>query len=323
MVWSDPEILKLSREFVTVAEEVHFIYPEGTRNIERLAGNPAHEFFKRFGESMPKEDWNHPGTKQGIYMIGPDAEYLEGSGAISGGIEPMRARLKAGLERWKTLSREKKYANKRVPKVTNIVVPKLAAKPLVFRVFLRDLPRGKRDSSGRRFTPSDLRGIWPDFTKWAWNINWISFDDPAPLLPKGKEVQRVDSALFRRICREVLIDNVRGQQPAWKDAQVRLAELTMKRLKKKNGRITIEYRGKAEMESGSRKYAPSLYGQAVWNIEKGRFDSFNLVAIGDREGAGPFNQRSRDPGPAPMGIALTLFRPEESAKKRGRGTRRR
>ena len=76
MVWSDPEILKLSREFVTVAEEVHFIFPEGEGNLTRIAGDPAHEFFKRYGEGMPRGDWNDPGTKQGIYMIGPDAGHL-------------------------------------------------------------------------------------------------------------------------------------------------------------------------------------------------------------------------------------------------------
>ena len=59
-------------------------------------------------------------------------------------------------------------------------------KPMVFRVFLRDLPRAKGDSSGRRFTKADLRGMWLDFTKWAWNVNWIAFDDPRAFLPRGK-----------------------------------------------------------------------------------------------------------------------------------------
>lgn len=316
MVWSDPEILKLSREFVTVAEEVHFIYPEGSANLERLAGDAAHEFFKRFGQSMPKNDWNDPGTKQGIYMIGPDAEYLEGSGAISGGLDQVRKRLRLALERWRVLSAKKKYANKPLPRVRNVAVPEIKDAPLVFRVFLRDLPRGETDQSGRRFRKGDLRGIWPDFTQWAWNINWLKIEDPSQLVPKSKEEQPVSSKLFRRICREALVDNVRGQNPKWRDAHVQLAELTMKLVKKKAHRLVIEYRGKAEMESGQQKYAPSLYGQALWNAKERRFESFDLIAIGDRRGAGRFNQRASDPGPAPMGVALTLHAPKKPKRRR-------
>ena len=316
MVWSDPEILKLSREFVTVAEEVHFIYPEGAGNLERIQGDPAHEFFKRFGQAMPKEDWNDPGTKQGIYMIGPDAEYLEGGGAISGGLDEVRRRLRIALDRWKKLRREKKYENQPVPRVTNITVPDMREKSLVLRVFLRDLPRGKRDRSGRRFTKADLRGIWPDFTKWAWNINWIAIGDPKALVPDSKEETPVTSSLFRRLCRETLVDNVRGQNPAWRPEDVRLAELTMRRIKEKGDRVIVEYRGRAAMDSKRQKYAPELYGRAVWNLEDEAFESFDLLAIGDREGAGNFNQRSSDPGPAPMGIVLSLHRPAKSAAPR-------
>lgn len=318
MVWSDPEILKLSREFVTVAEEVHFIYPEGAGNLERLQGNPAHEFFKRYGEAMPKDDWNDPGTKQGIYMIGPDAEYLEGGHAISGNFEEVRRRLRTALERWKALSREKKYANERVPRVDNITVPDMVGQPLVFRVFLRDLPRGERDRSGRRFTKADLRGIWPDFVQWAWNVNWIALDDPQHLVTDREEPVAVESAAFRKLCREALVDNVRGQNPHWRDEHVKLAELTMRRLKTQKGRWLIEYRGRAEMDSGSQKYAPELYGLGVWDPKEKAFEKLELVSIGDREGAGVFNQRRQDPGPAPMGVALVLFRADEASNSRKR-----
>ena len=78
---------------------MHFLYPEGEANLRRAAGRPAHEFFKSYGERMPAEDWNDPGTKQGVYMIGPDAEYLEGGHAISGNAEDVRRRLRTALDR--------------------------------------------------------------------------------------------------------------------------------------------------------------------------------------------------------------------------------
>lgn len=321
MVWSDPEIQKLSREFVTVAEEVHYIYPEGSSHLERLAGDPAHEFFKRYGQSVPEDDWNDPGTKQGIYMMGPEGEYLEGGGAISGNADAMKRRLRAALKRWQTLRREKGYANKPVPQVRSGSLPRIAKKSLVLRVFLRDLPRGERDDSGRRFQPADLRGRWLDFTKWAWNVNWIGFDDPSKLVPRSKDPEVVESELFRRVCREVLVDNVRGQNPRWRGTDVRLAELTMRVTKKRAQRIFIEYRGKAELRSEQQKFAPLLYGRAVWNSATEEFEAFDWVALGAREGAGTFNQRSTDPGPAPMGVLLTLFQPS-AAPSEGPARRR-
>jgi hypothetical protein len=294
---------------------VHHIYPEGAGNLARAKGKPAHEFFKKFGQAMPKKDWNDPGTKQGVYMIGPNAEYLEGGGAISGNMDAVRKRLRNALDRWNVLRKKQKYANKPVPETTNIVVPAMAGKPLVLRVFLRDLPRGKKDDSGRRFTERDLGGLWIDFTKWAWNLNWLGLDDATVLVPKGKKLEPVKSAVFRRICREALVDNVRGQNRGWRDQQVKLAELTMLRLKDTAGNWNIEYRGKASMESGNAKFAPKLYGRGVWNPKKRQFESLEIVAIGEREGAGRFNQRERDRGPAPMGVALVLYRAEQSTSK--------
>ncbi len=300
----------MSRQFVTVAEEVHFIFPEGAGNLNRVKDEPAHKFFREYGESMPAGVWNDPGTKQGIYMIGPNAEYLEGGGAISGEADDMRRRLRTALERWKVLRKEKKYKNRRVPPTKNIAVPSVTGKPLALRVFLRDLPRGGADKSGRRVTKEDLRGIWPDFTQWAWNINWTSVEDPSALVPAGDDRQPVSNELFRRLCRDVLVDNVRGQTPRWRTEQVQLAELTMQRVATKRGRWVIEYQGRAAMDSGTLKYEPTLYGRGLWNPKKSRFEELEIVAIGNREGAGTFNQRGNDPGPAPMGVALILHRDE-------------
>ena len=83
MVWSDARLAELSREFVTVADEVYMLYPEDEWNLARVKDTPQHKFFKRFGESMPLGHWRESGTRQGVYMIGPDGEYLEGRFAAS------------------------------------------------------------------------------------------------------------------------------------------------------------------------------------------------------------------------------------------------
>lgn len=263
---------------------------------------------------MPKEDWNEPGTKQGVYMIGPDAEYLEGAHAVSGDAAKLKERLRRALTRWETLRKEKTYANEPVPAVENVTVPWTTGKPLVFRVFLRDLPRGADDASGRRFTKSDLRGIWPDFVKWAWNVNWLGLDDPQALVPKGRKPEPVDAEVVGRICREALVDNVRGQNPHWGRGDVKSAELTMRRLADREGNWVIAYSGKASMARDGATYAPTLYGEGVWDPKAKQFVTLEIVSTGMRAGAGRFNQRERDKGPAPMGVLLQLFRPADPAR---------
>ena len=96
-----------------------------------MKDDPAHLFFKEFGEALPPDDWNHPGTKQGVYMIGPNAEALEGGGAISGDAAQVVERLERALGRWKELRREKKYANRPVPRVATAPPPEVAEASLV------------------------------------------------------------------------------------------------------------------------------------------------------------------------------------------------
>lgn len=307
MVWSDPEIKKLSREFVAVADEVYMLYPEDPGNLNRVKDRPEHQFFKKYGESMPPGAWHHPGTKQGIYMMGPEAEYLEGRFAASGDAGDIRARLRRALERWDALRAQRGYANRPLPAV-KFSPPPGARGELVLRANLRDLPRGAGDRSGARF--ADVPGnreFFPDYVKWAWNENWIGLPSARAFVPAGSAWEPVEASAVARIYRETFVDNVRGQAPIWQPGEVRTAELNMRRMPGAVGRI--EYRGRARMESGGRGYEAQVYGQGDWDEAGGRFRKLDLVAVGSRWGAARFNRRENDPGPAPMGVALSLFVP--------------
>lgn len=301
MVWSDPEIKRLSKEFVTVADEVYMLYPEDPGNLNRVKDRPEHRFFKKFGEAMPPGAWNHPGTKQGIYMIGPEAEYLEGRFAASGEASDIRDRLKRALDRWETLRKEKGYANKPIPAKPWSPPPDVEGE-LILRVNLRDLPRGPGDESGKRRHELPATGMWRDFVKWAWNENWFAVPKASAFVPKGEGEEEVDSAVVRSMAREVLVDNVRGQTQGWRDDEVEVATLRMEKLDSRR----IEYNGKVSMKAGQRSYAATIYGQGVWNGKA--FESLDLVVLGMRQGRGSFNQRENDLGPAPMGITLSLRR---------------
>lgn len=299
-----------------MAEEVHHIYPEGEWSLSQLAEDPGHLLFKAYGALVPEADWNHPGTKQGIYMMGPNGEYLEGAHATSGHADRLVERLKRGLKRWDALRKDKKYEALPVPRAAAVGPPEIESAPMALRISLRDLPRGKRDQSGRRREKSDLRGRhWMSFTEWAWNQNWMTIEDPAALVPAADQLELIAVAdtTVQRIVRRALVDNVRGQNPAWKPEHVKSATLNMRATSVTDERIEIEYTGAAECVAGPKRYAPTLHGRATWDREADAFVSFQLVAIGERAGAARFNQRAEDKSPAPMGVLLELHSvPSES-----------
>jgi hypothetical protein len=287
------------------------LYPEDPGNLGRVADRPEHRFFKSYGESMPAGAWNHPGTKQGIYMMGPDGEYLEGKAAANGDPRDIEARLRRALQAWETLRKQKKYANRPVPAVAEAAPPEVAGKALILRATLRDLPRG--DGAGAA-APSRWRrelgdsSGWRGFTEWAWNQNWIGFDAARAFVTDASKPEAVDAEVVRRLCREILVDNVRGQASWWEDAHVQVAALTMRRVKADKV-WRLEYLGEARMQDGDRAFAARLRGEAEWDPQQKKFVRFELIALGDRRGASQFNQRRDDLGPAPMGVAVTLFEP--------------
>ena len=124
----------------------------------------------------------------------------------------------------------------------------------------------------------------------------------ASLVPNSNAPEQVDPAVVHMIAREVMVDNVRGQAPEWRPEEVKSASIKMRRLP--NGKI--EYTGAVSMASGSRGYDAKLYGQGAWNGKI--FDFLDIVVIGTRRRAARFNQREADPGPAPMGVTLSLRR---------------
>lgn len=314
MVWSDPKIQELCREFVTVADESYALYPENRRHLARVEGQPQHRFFRRYGEAMPKGDWNERGTKQGVYMIGPDAEYLEGKAAASGKPADIRQRLERALARWERLRAAKDYANKPVPKVATTLPAAVEGDPFVLRVHSRDLPRDGGEQC--RFDRDRHVGApRMEFTKWAWNENWEAIEDWRAFVPsRSSKPQEVDGEVVTAIAREVFVDNVRGQTRAWKAGDVKKAVLRMERGKTKRGNVPIVYRGEVSMDDGRRSLTLQLYGEALYDPRKKDFVRFELLGLGTREGADRFNLRRDDRGPAPIGFAVSRFRAKGAEK---------
>ena len=262
-------------------------------------------------------------------MLGPNGEYLEGAHAASGRADHLRWRMERALERWAELKASADYAERPVPLGAAVAPPEVEQAPLALRVSLRDLPRVDDPDAGRRITSRDKRDRrWKAFTRWAWNQNWLTVDDPGVLLPPALRQrsatsplpdepgpwQELERAFVERLAREVLVDNVRGQTPRWPASAVEIAELEARILGAEGDLCTLEYRGQASMVTDAASFAPALYGQATWNTRTREFVALTLVAVGERSGAGTFNQREEDLGPAPLGIVLDLHVPRAAAE---------
>jgi hypothetical protein len=198
------------------------------------------------------------------------------------------------------------------------VPPGLANSPLLLRVSLRDLPRRDGSSAAVRWRPGSFDdGNWGAFMNWAWNQNWGAAQEPSAFVTTSKEAEPVPPTAYRQLFREVLVDNVRGQTPSWQEHELQQAELSVRRLSAgKTWRL--EYSGLARMEGRNQRLALRLHGEAEWDPKQQRFVQFALLALGERHGAGSFNQRTQDPGPAPIGMAMRLFTPQKTPPPRRR-----
>lgn len=285
------------------------LYPEDPGNLNRVKDDPAHLFFKKFGESMPRGDWNHPGTKQGIYMIGPNAEYLEGKFAGASNPADILARMRRALQRWETLRTANRYANLPIPTVKATHPPEVSGE-LIFRVNSRDLPRGADDQSGRRITDSERKSnSFMDFTKWAWNETWVGIPKAQSFVPDSTGSGTVPISAARSIAKIALLDNVRGQNPEWRDQDIKNIVIRMTVVRNSAEGQIIQYTGSAQIMDGNKSFSATCFGEGVFDAKSGKFSRLDLVWLGMRGGAAQFNQRENDRGPAPMGVTLSLFKP--------------
>jgi hypothetical protein len=134
----------------------------------------------------------------------------------------------------------------------------------------------------------------------------------------------VPDKLVRRLARLHLLDSVRGVNDArpFDDKHVAKAEMFMRvvevdgdilRLKIEGITRAVEAplahaAGSGRPDEKERGYEARLLGHATADLRRGRFLSFDLVAIGPRWGGhgGAHSMRQDDPGPQPMGLAFRM-----------------
>jgi len=274
-VWSDDEVQKLASKFLCVADEVW--------GLEHLDGK-CPKFFQEFGKKVPLDQWFVAGTKQGIYSMTPDGDYL-GAHAARHNKEQTISMLNGALERWEKVVKEKGLQPQPIPRragklweregVTSRAGGSIGAgAAMILQVNSRDLPR----ADGKFAGPGEYRN--------AWNQNWLDFSaqDAVGFLPKNGARTEVPAALFRRLAREALIDNVRGQAGGWPETSVRKAALWTEPVSTQGDATTVRFDGEFRAELPDRSYDGKLRGKAVYDARKKAFTLFELAAVGVRTG---------------------------------------
>jgi hypothetical protein len=297
-VWSDDDVQKLASNFLCVADEVWC--------LEHLDG-PGPRFFQDFGKKVPRDHWYAEGTKQGVYAMTADGDYL---GAHPGrhSKEQTIALLSGALERWEKLAKEKGLHPQPIPRRSKRTWEGegVAARAggnaganaaLILQVNSRDLPR----ADGKFAGPGEYRN--------AWNQNWLDFtpEQLAGFLPKNGARTEVPAALFHRLACAALIDNVRGQTGTWPETAVRKAVFKAEPVSTEGDVQTIRFEGEFRAEETSRSYDGKLHGRAVYDAKKKAFTLFELVAVGVRTGGtGAANFRTAGEGDSGLGVSFIL-----------------
>ncbi len=275
--------------------------------------DPECRFFQAIAEQGHYAGRTEPSdTRQGLYAFAPSGRFLASINTLSA--RAVARTLERGLEAWEALDDAERFGapDPERPKVRRLedLYPEGG---LVLRVTTRDLPRGDGEDARRR-------------SYWNQDLLWLRPAEARVLVPAKDEPgasQAWPEALAARLVRFHMVDVVRGQSPAFWPQSVEKAEIISRVEAASGDRVVLAIEGSARVRqkgtwavAGFRdRERPSeqelrcdadLIGRATFDRKAGRFVSFVLVAKAMRAGATQFNNRARDPGPAPMGVSFTL-----------------
>ena len=284
-------------KFVPAADEVYRM-----QNLQ-TGTDPECRLFQKFAELGHYRQPN--ATRQGTYCVSPSGVLL---GSVNSN-DPQRilGLLEKSLAKWETLSREERLLPTDPKKQLAAIKRPERYYPedgLVLTVTSRDMPRGADQ-------PKAGRADWRE-TAWNQDFAWFTKAEARQFLPaepKAGARQDVPVPVINRIACAHLIDNVRGQTSPFDERQIKKARLTAEVTAVDGNAVSLRLEGETSTAvDGPRKHSlvMRLLGAATFDLAKGRFVAFELVAVGVRTGSTRLNGRRGDTDPAPIGILFTL-----------------
>jgi hypothetical protein len=292
-------VLKLAEKFVPAADEVYRM-----QNL-KTGTDPECRLFQKFAELG---HYRRPSaTRQGTYCVSPSGVLL---GSVNSN-DPKRIAdlLERSLAKWATLKREERLLPTDPRKqLADIKRPEryYPEGGLVLNVTSRDVPRDKGKAN-----PVKAKASWRE-TAWNQDFAWFTRAEARQFVPAEAKVGQkryLSVPLLHRIACAHLIDNVRGQTSPFEEGEVKKARLSTEVTAVAGDVVTLRLEGETRTSMEDRRehgLDMRLLGKATFDLAKGRFLTFELVAVGSRWGATQLNGRRWDTDEAPIGILFTL-----------------
>lgn len=205
-----------------------------------------------------------------------------------------------GTKKWKQQGQEKvSIPDMKNPDYTVNVRPIDPAKDIVVEVQSRALTEKngkitKWDSQGKVGADAALGHLWIKQSEWA------EFTKGMSLLKVGQKLP-FPKRLTTRIAKFHLVDNTRGEGPAWKKDEIKTAELYLTKAPKGYGVV-----GKFKLETKDKTRAFSGVLRGVLILERGsafRPASWNMTVYGKHSGEGRYTRNAR-PGAQPLAFTF-------------------
>jgi len=277
---------------------------------QRRRSDAEGEFFRSVAKQGPRKD-EGGSTQQGIYCLTADGKLLAYKNA---GQAPdvMREVLRQGLKEWKRLPAERRNPGAVTVEPLDKTDANFSRKPpeggLIVRVYTRILERDgaaqwKRGSCTVAGADKAARDhLWLTANEWKALIpSKLTEGEQTPLPP----------AVVDRILRFHLTDNTRGEPPMWRREDVRAHNLKMTVDRVTPEEVSFRLTGSALLATGSdaakaaRGFDVHLVGKLQYDRVKRVITRFDVVAVGDHWGEGPYTRQAR-PGRQPLGVAFEL-----------------
>ena len=251
------------------------------------------------------------GTRQGIYVCSPGGKLLASANTLDA--DRVLTMLREALHEWDELPTRER----RLPADVDIAPShrweqSYPTGGLVLVSTNRDLP-----------IDGDPRAA--HVGRWNSDHVWYSHEEARawlPVDPRPGNMHRVPDHLAHRLARFHLVDNVRGQTLPFAAKEVRRARLDVEVVDRTGPTVRVKISGSTEVIAdgpwlmGDTHWKPPgeyprgmgacLLGYATFDLQKGKFTQFRLIALGTRWGSTQNNARRNDAGPAPIGFLFTL-----------------
>jgi hypothetical protein len=276
------------------------------------------KFFRAVASQGPRKG-EGGATRQGIYCLTADGKLLAYKNA---GQAPdvMRETLRQGLKEWKKLPAERRQPGAVRVDDAGTVDKAYARTPppggLILRVYTRILER--ENGAYRRGTCETLGA-----DKAARDHLWITEAEWKSLLPREPrtgDTVKIPGNLAERILRFHLTDNTRGEPPKWQREELRRHELSLTITEVTANEVQLRLQGSAllatdaDPSKAKRGFDVQLVAQLRYDRRNKQFDRFDLIAVGDHWGEGPFTRNAR-PGRQPLGVAFELASGKDAADR--------